>query len=195
MIHPDTELRYVSPVIGYGVFARRAIPKGTILWTFDDLDQVVPADKLRSLAPLLQELLEKYSYRNGRDERILCWDHGRFVNHSCNPAALAPGFDLELAVRDLQPGDEITDDYAALNLETEFACSCRSPRCRGTIGPGDFDACAAAWDTLVAGAFHQIDRVDQPLWPLVRDQAEIRRVLTGEIPVPSCRAHRLTRGQ
>ncbi|MHC5084588.1 MAG: SET domain-containing protein, partial [Planctomycetota bacterium] len=32
MIHPDTELRKVNETIGYGVFATRHIPKGTILY-------------------------------------------------------------------------------------------------------------------------------------------------------------------
>jgi hypothetical protein len=30
----------------------------------------------------MQELLEKYS--NGMGEQLICWDNGRFVNHSCN---------------------------------------------------------------------------------------------------------------
>ena len=28
MIHPDTELRYINEVFGYGVFATSFIPKG-----------------------------------------------------------------------------------------------------------------------------------------------------------------------
>ncbi|MEO8680511.1 MAG: SET domain-containing protein-lysine N-methyltransferase [Vicinamibacterales bacterium] len=191
MIHPDSEIRFVSPAIGYGVFAHRFIPKGTILWVFDDLDQVIPPAKQAMVSPVLQRLLEKYSYQNGRGDRILCWDHGRFVNHSCNPAALAPGFDLELAIRDIQPGEEITDDYGALNIEAAFECSCGFSGCRGTVGPGDFEAYSGHWDALVADAFRQVERVEQPLWELVREQAEIRKVLAGEMPLPSCRAHLL----
>ena len=32
MIHPDTELRFISPEIGFGVFATKLIPQGTITW-------------------------------------------------------------------------------------------------------------------------------------------------------------------
>ena len=39
MLHPHTELRHVSKLIGYGVFATQLIPKGTITWVRDDLDQ------------------------------------------------------------------------------------------------------------------------------------------------------------
>ena len=41
VLHPSSELRYINPSIGYGVFATRFIPKGTITWVFDELDQVV----------------------------------------------------------------------------------------------------------------------------------------------------------
>src|SRR5438105_11485669 len=51
----------------------------------------------------------------------------------------SPGFDLEIAIRDIQQGEEITDDYGSLNLETEFVCACASELCRGIIRPGDFD--------------------------------------------------------
>lgn len=191
MIHPSSELRFVSPAVGLGLFATRFIPRGTITWAFDSLDQVVPASREARLAPLLAQHLDTYSYRNGRGERILCWDHARFVNHSCRPTSLAPGFDLEIAVRDIEAGEQITDDYGSLNVETEFECHCGFPECRGTVGPGDFERFAGQWDVLVASAFPLIGRVDQPLWDLVRDQTEITRILSGEAPVPSCRAHAL----
>src|SRR5262245_1856685 len=85
MLHPASELRYVSDAIGYGVFATRFIPKGTITWVFDPLDQVISSDKAERIDPGLREALEKYSYVSGAGDRILCWDHSRFVNHSCNP--------------------------------------------------------------------------------------------------------------
>jgi hypothetical protein len=189
VIHPASELRYVNPSIGYGVFATRFIPRGTITWVFDDLDQVVAAERTAVLLPAMREALDKYSYLNGRGERILCWDHARFVNHSCHPTSLAPGFDLEIAIRDIQEGEEITDDYGSLNLEMEFACACGSEQCRGTIRPGDFDRYGARWDSLVAEAFPLISRVEQPLWDLVAEKTEIMKVLAGEVELPSCRMH------
>jgi hypothetical protein len=189
MIHPHSELRYVSPAIGYGVFATRFIPKGTITWVFDDLDQIIPSSNLAGMQPLLQDVLDKYSYQNGQGERVLCWDHARFVNHSCHPTSLAPGFDLEIAVRDIAEGEEITDDYGSLNIESEFPCACGSGQCRGTIRPDDFVERADEWDALVAGAFPLLDCVHQPLWDLVREQAAIRNVSAGEARLPSCRVH------
>lgn len=51
MIHPDTELRFVTPDIGNGVFATRFIPKGTLTWVRDRLDQTfTPEDVEQALA-------------------------------------------------------------------------------------------------------------------------------------------------
>lgn len=189
MIHPHSELRFVSPAIGFGVFATRLIPKGTVTWVFDPLDQIIGESKAAQLAAPLQRQLDVYSYQNGRGDRVLCWDHARFVNHSCEPTSLAPGFDLEIAIRDIQSGEQLTDDYGSLNLDSEFHCHCGSPRCRGRIMPSDFERFAAEWDALVSQAFLLIDKVEQPLWELVQEKAAIGRILAGEAPVPSCRAH------
>src|SRR5579863_4738128 len=113
LIHPDSELRFISHEMGYGLFATRAIPKGTITWVGDSLDQIISPARYAQLPALLRSQAFKYSYTNGRGERILCWDHGRFVNHSCAATCLSPGFDFEIAVRDIAPGEEITDDYGA----------------------------------------------------------------------------------
>ena len=110
MIHPHSELRFVSPEIGFGVFATRFIPMGAITWVFEPLDQIIPPAKESQLRATLQRQLNIYSYQNGRGDRTLCWDHARFVNHSRDPTSLAPGFDLEIAVRDIEPGEQITDD-------------------------------------------------------------------------------------
>lgn len=191
MIHPHCELRFVSPEIGWGVFATRYIPKGTITWVLDALDQVLFGQDISSLPASLQEKLEIYSYLNGRGERILCWDHARFINHSCRPTSLAPGLDLEIAVRDIQPGEEITDDYGSLNVESAFPCACGEAQCRGTVGPADFDLYSDHWDELLSDAFPLISAVEQPLWELVREQSAIRAILAKESAIPSCRFHSL----
>lgn len=188
MIHPDSELRFVTPTIGYGLFATRLIPKGTFTWVRDDLDQIVPNDLAAGLPPILQELLHRYSYLEPRG-RVLCWDHGRFVNHSCDPNCRSTGFDLEIAVRDIKPAEELTDDYGSLNVDYEFTCRCRSPRCRSIIRASDAVRFADDWDRAACDAFALAGGVDQPLWPLLKERAEIERAMRGEIPVPSCRAH------
>jgi len=191
LIHPDSELRHINASIGYGLFATRLIPKGTITWAADPLDQVISSARLEGFPDLLKNHACKYSYLNGRGDRILCWDHGRFVNHSCAAACLSPGFDFEIAVRDIAPGEEITDDYGTLNLEEPFPCLCGAPSCRGQVLPDDPVRHAREWDRVIAAAFPAIDRVDQPLWDLVSEKAAVQRVLTGELQLPSILTHYL----
>src|SRR5262249_13901615 len=72
MIHPHTELRLINPEIGWGVFATKPIPKGTVTWVRDELDHIVSPARFRALGPLYRELLEKYTYRDKAGNYILC---------------------------------------------------------------------------------------------------------------------------
>src|SRR5262245_12741127 len=114
MIHPHTELRFINPELGFGVFATQFIPRGTVTWVRDHLDQVIPAERLATLPPPYRALLDRYTFRGAAGQHILCWDIGRFMNHSCEPSCLGPSADFEIAVRDVYPGEELTGDYGAL---------------------------------------------------------------------------------
>jgi uncharacterized protein len=190
VIHPDSELRFVDGTIGYGLLATSLIPHGTLTWVRDDLDQIVDPAADVALPPMLAALVHKYSYLEPRG-RVLCWDHGRFVNHSCDPNCCSTGFDFEIAVRDIQPGEQITDDYGSLNVDYEFECRCGSPRCRGTIRATDITRFADDWDRDAAAAVERAGSVPPPLWPLLTEQADVERALRGEVLLPSCRAHAL----
>jgi hypothetical protein len=189
MIHPDTELRFIRPDVGFGVVATRLIPKGTITWVQDELDQVFSPPHLKSLAPVLLSTLVKYSFVNVRGDYILCWDLARYVNHSCNPTCLSAGYNFEIAVQDIHPGDELTDDYAALNLEGSFECRCQARECRSIIRETDIYTHADRWDGIVGGAFPRIAAVPQPLWPLVTEKDAVSGALAGVDPIASCRVN------
>jgi hypothetical protein len=53
MIHPDTELRFINNIIGYGVVAKNFIPKGTITWVQDDLDKIYNPEDIQVINPLM----------------------------------------------------------------------------------------------------------------------------------------------
>ena len=75
MIHPHTELKFISPEKGYGVVATHFIPKGTITWVFDPLDQVFSPEKVQDLPPVFQKIVNTYSYRDNKGDYILCWNN------------------------------------------------------------------------------------------------------------------------
>jgi uncharacterized protein len=187
MIHPDTELRFIHPDIGFGVVATRHIPKGTITWVQDELDQVFTAQKLDRLGELYEGTLRKYTFVNGRGEYVLCWDVARYINHSCHATCLSAGYNFEIAVRDIEPGEELTDDYATLNLEGSFDCRCGVRQCRTTIREQDIYAHAERWDSIVRDAFPLIQAVPQPLWPLVEEKEAVQSALSGASTIVSCK--------
>lgn len=187
MLHPSTELRFVDPIMGYGVFATRPIPKGTITWVRDELDQTFAPEALTRFSPFLRELIDRYSFVDKYGDYILCWDHARYVNHACEAACLSPGYGFEIAVRDIAPGEQVTDDYGTLNIDVAFSCRCGSPLCRREIGPDDLLLHSERWDALIASSFAQLALVEQPLWELVREKDELAQVLAHKAPIASCR--------
>ena len=187
MIHPHTELRFINEKIGYGVVATQLIPRGTITWVRDEFDQAFSALHIASMAPLYRALAAKYCFVDAKGDYILRWDLARYVNHSCDPACCSAGYDFELAVRDIHPGEELTDDYGSLNLAYEFVCCCVTPFCRENIRPDDLLRYVETWDAIVAEPFRRIPVVSQPLWPLVKEQDIVAAVLANQMPIASCR--------
>jgi hypothetical protein len=191
MIHPDTELRPAGDEIGLGVFATRPIPRGTIVWVLDELDQRLPPERVRAMPPGYAALLDRYGYPNARGEWVLCWDLARWVNHSCDSNVLSTGWEVDVAVRDIAEGEELTNDYGCLNLDRGFRCWCRRPGCRRRIDPGDFERLADSWDARVREAFPLVTQVRQPLWPFVPQRRLVSAAARNPARLPSIRAHRL----
>jgi hypothetical protein len=192
MIHPWTELRFINPEIGSGVFATRRIPRGTITWAQCSLDRVLSPSEVKALGPAYHPVIDRYAYTNSAGDYVLCWDFGRFMNHSCRPAVLAPGFDIDVAIRDVEAGEQLTCDYALLNLEHEMPCGCGAEDCRHVIKPNDPSRMVAGWDNALASAFTELAKVEQPLMPFVRNADQVLAAARGERTVPSCAVNLLT---
>jgi uncharacterized protein len=194
MIHPSSELRHVNDAIGVGVFATRDIPRGTIVWAMDELDQRISPSRLECLGARYEALLDRYAYVGPGGERILCWDLARFVNHSCDANSVSTGWDFDIAVRDIAAGEEITNDYGALNLERSFSCRCGATRCRRTVRPDDFEVLADAWDAQVRDAYPELLRVVQPLWKWIPHKRRVSAAARDPRRLPSIRRHHFAAG-
>lgn len=187
MMHPDTELRFVSETVGMGVFAAKLIPKGTIVWTLDDLDLVLDEAYIDSLEKIRREVVYKYAYLYDKGKYVLCWDHARYVNHSFQPNCVSTAYELDLAARDIYPGEELTSDYAALGLDGPFDCLPEKDSVRTRVMPDDFLYFYQEWDQLAKEAFQYFNLVDQPLKHLIRDEYadKVRAVADGREPMDS----------
>jgi hypothetical protein len=164
MIHPKTEIKYIDDLVGYGVVAKAFIPKGTITWVLDEFDRKFTQKEFEAFDGTYQDILQTYSYRDNNGEFVLCWDNARFVNHSFNANCLTTAYDFELAIRDISPGEQLTDDYGYLNINEPFRGAEEGTK-RKTVYPDDLTRYHKPWDNKLRNAFKHLANVDQPLKP------------------------------
>lgn len=192
MIHPDTELRPISAVIGFGVFATRRIPKGTVTWVLDALDFVMPSERAEQLPRGYQAIFDRYCFRDSDGNQILCWDFARYMNHSCDPTTLSIGALCDIAARDIEEGEQLTCEYALLNMP-DMQCMCGSPRCRGRVRAEELPKLAPAIDAATKLLAPLIPKVGQPLmeFMLPQNRDPLMLIAAGKAPVPSCMENHL----
>ena len=152
MIHPNTELRLINDTVGYGVFATKRIPQGTIVYVKDSMEIEISPTQYLLYQPEMQDSIEKYSYIDERGYRIISWDFGKYVNHCCNCNSISTGYGFEIAIRDIEIGEQITDEYGIFNLQEEMTLQCGFEGCRKTIKPSDFDDYYQEWDEKIKQA-------------------------------------------
>jgi hypothetical protein len=181
MMHPDTEIRFISEEIGYGVVAKKIIPKGTITWVQDELDQIYTPKQVGKMEKLSQQMIDKYTFRNNKGNFVLCWDLAKYVNHSFKSNCLSTAYDFEIAVRDILPGEELTDDYGYLNITEAFEAKDEGA-VRTTVYPDDLLHFHKEWDADLEEAFAHFDKVEQPLEALISAeiQDKMKSILKGQ---------------
>ncbi|MDW7690202.1 SET domain-containing protein [Flammeovirgaceae bacterium SG7u.111] len=166
MIHPKTELRFISNEVGYGVVATEFIPAGTITWVLDKLDREFSPQEFQDMEPIYQDILDYYTFRNNHGNYVLCWDNGRYVNHSFNSNCLTTAYDFEIAIRDIKPGEQLTDDYGYLNITQPFRGINEGTR-RKVVYPDDLLKYYKVWDKKLLKVFGKIPQLTQPLKTLI----------------------------
>ncbi|HKL18752.1 MAG TPA: SET domain-containing protein [Halalkalibaculum sp.] len=170
MIHPDTELKVVDQKRGRGIFATEQIPKGTITYVKDPLEiEIEPGDPRLQNADIKDEI-ETYTYINENGTRILSWDNAKYVNHCCHCNTMSTGYGFEIAICDINAGEEITDEYGMFNFDYTLELSCKKADCRKTVSGSDLETKYREWDSKVRSALKCINAVNQPLITLLDEQ-------------------------
>ncbi|HMO14506.1 MAG TPA: SET domain-containing protein [Pirellulaceae bacterium] len=106
-----------SPIHRFGIFAITQIKEETPIWRFTpgfDLDLHPTA--LDMHPDHFRQVMMQYGYIDCRLHRfILCCDNYRFINHCDNPNVVSDRsgdmYGVDLAARDIWPGEELTIDY------------------------------------------------------------------------------------
>ena len=165
MIIPCTKVVHINALKGNGVVATENIAKGTVTWVFDDLDREIPPQALDAMSMVCREAVLTYSYRNNKGNLIFCWDNERYINHSFQPNCCLTPYHFEIAIRDIQAGEEITNDYGVFNIIEPFVVDGEGGN-RTTVYPDDLLRYSREWDLRLQEAFSRFLHVPQPLRPL-----------------------------
>ena len=170
MFHPNTQLKIINDTVGYGVFATKLIPEGTITYVKDSLElEISPTDYLMH-NQAMQDTIEKFSYIDERGYHIVSWDFAKYVNHCCNCNSISTGYGFEIAIRDILPGEQITDEYGVFNLKEEMVLVCGEKNCRKVVKPNDFDDYYKEWDVKIKKSIAKLFEVEQPLIPFIEPE-------------------------
>lgn len=186
MIHPYTKVEFINDEVGNGLVATQFIPKGTVTWVLDPLDQIISPEQYNQLDLLFQEILETYTFRSNAGQLVLCWDNGKYVNHSFKSNCLTTAYDFEIAIRDIMPGEQLTDDYGYLNITMPFKGADEGTR-RKYVYPDDLLKYHSVWDKSLKSVFPVITNIDQPLWKYMPMDSRvlINDVISGKIEMKS----------
>jgi uncharacterized protein len=106
-----------SPIHGLGLFADRLIPAGAEVWRFlPGFDLEKTPEEVSAMPAIVQAWFKRFGYL---DYHLGCYivsvDDARFINHSDHPNInqdyTIDRYGVDIALRDIKPGEEITTDY------------------------------------------------------------------------------------
>jgi SET domain-containing protein len=136
-------------VRGKGVFAEGRIEPGELVWDYAGDERWI-----KEIPPELWRYCFQVDY-----DRYVVPDEGsagRFMNHSCEPNCVIMGRTKVVALRRIEPGEEVTFDYST-NVGWEgfsMECECGTMGCRKTVRSyrqlpdelrGRYGACVSAF--------------------------------------------------
>lgn len=130
---------------GLGIEAARHLRKGDIVFKGEELAQRIATKRWVDNYWNAEEKATFAQYAYPLDDEVyILWSNDPLdwspQNHSCDPNCAYDGLNV-IALRDIEPGAELTLDYADFCNESaaEFACACGAANCRGWVrgSPGN----------------------------------------------------------
>lgn len=141
-VNPNIEARDTGdPRRGIGLFARAKISQGELVGDTEGETQILTKGQVSRLTLRQQGWCYEVD-----DQHEMCpadlenpspiW----FMNHSCDPnVGSHSDFHRTVAMRDIEPGEELTYDYAMTDAgRYDLQCFCGKPNCRKIIRGTDW---------------------------------------------------------
>ena len=134
-----------SSIEGKGVFAKGMIPRGTRIIEYTGARRTVESLVANVANGEKPSVYLIHLHEGMVIDGAIDGNDARFINHGCDPSCEVYLFDDRLyvyAMRDIDPGEELTFDYALnappglavkMGEAKDYVCRCGSPNCRGTM--------------------------------------------------------------
>lgn len=131
------EVRNRDVTGGKAVIAIEHIAQGEVIGVWSG--RIVASEDLKALSPEIR----MHTVQVEENLYLASLSHDEppdYINHSCDPNTGLDGQITLVAMRDIEPGEEVTIDYAMCDGSAydEFDCSCGSPRCRTRVTGDDW---------------------------------------------------------
>ena len=133
---PKLQARHINGKGGRALVVREPVEAGELVVVWGG--EAVHASRLDTLSPaerLLTIQVEEDLYLVSAEDGPADW-----VNHSCHPNCGLSGQVALVALRRLEPGEEVCFDYAMSDGSPydQFTCGCGGAECRGRITGEDW---------------------------------------------------------
>lgn len=166
-LHPHIKVSR-SAIAGRGLIAQKRIPRGTIIWHFSEEEvRRYSTSQYRKFSVRFREMLRRYAYTDYSGEIIYTLSDTKFFNHSCDANTTdALCEEVAVAIRNIEPGEEVTYDYGILMgpWEPPLKCACGAKNCRASIVPLKHNSkMFKALMSKARSALKQMKKVKQPM--------------------------------
>lgn len=140
MLHPLVEVVDKGVIEGRGLVARGLIRKGEVVSKLEPDEPMYLISDVLTWTQEAQDRLLTYAYQCSETHVVNEQGDERFMNHACDPNTWWADDDTMIARRDIQPGEELTYDYATteVTIPFEMDCRCSSANCRGRVSNRDY---------------------------------------------------------
>lgn len=150
---------------GKGIFAKKFIPKGTIICFECSKCKVLSGVEPDKMSTKEKEDMLNYAYRKKDGSFVAPCDETRYLNHSCNANVLGTELGFDIAVRDIKKGEEATYDYRDFYDDVKMRCNCGEKNCCKVVTfkhpvPKKLKQ---FWEKKIDAALRLVNEVEQPL--------------------------------